>query len=270
MFRPRRGSWPLLRRQQSKFLLTWPAVPGAIGYTLLRYTSGGGGRLAGEISGRVCGDSGDTVTFTGHTQRSTGRRTTTRCRRRSGGTHSPNSAPSASVTPSASASTGVPAAPTGLTVTQSSHQTVSLNWNASPGAGYYTVWRTTLRCGQQRGPVPAADDPAGDPDDGHELHGSDADGRDDVRLLCGGDERGGFERAVGDGERDAAAGAAGHGPGEPDGGGDHEQLQRLADHAELDAGSGGDGVRDLPLDDFGGVQLPEQLRPGAGRVRVRW
>ena len=243
----------------NRVLVTWPAVPGAIGYTLLRSTTptGNYGRVAGEIGGRACGDSGDTVTYTDTT--ANGTTYYYEVQTESGGTHSPNSAPSAGVTPSASASTGVPAAPTGLTVTQSSHQTVSLSWNASPGAGYYTVWRATLHSDNNNGLYPLRTIPLGTPTTGTSYTDNTPTDGTTVRLLCGGDERGGVERPLGDGEHDAAAGAAGHGPGEPDGDGDHEQLQRLADRAELDAGSGGDGVRDLPLDDFGGVQLPEQL-----------
>ena len=39
---------------------------------------------------------------------------------------------------------GAPAAPTGLSVAGVGHHTVTLNWNASPGANFYTIQRSTV------------------------------------------------------------------------------------------------------------------------------
>ena len=51
---------------------------------------------------------------------------------------------SAGTTPSGALSSSPPLAPAGLTAASAGHQTVSLNWAASAGANYYTIYRSTL------------------------------------------------------------------------------------------------------------------------------
>ena len=57
---------------------------------------------------------------------------------------STNSPHSTGTTASGALSTSAPAAPTGLAVTSVGHQSVTLNWTASPGANFYTIYRSTL------------------------------------------------------------------------------------------------------------------------------
>ena len=126
-------------------LVTWPATPGATGYNIYgTITSGSGYALiASGVTGPVCGSGSnnaaylDTTAVNGTTYyyvvqsvNPTGAST--------------NSPESPGATPSGSLSTSAPAAPTGLIVASSGHQSVTLNWNPSPGANYYSVWRSVL------------------------------------------------------------------------------------------------------------------------------
>ncbi len=54
------------------------------------------------------------------------------------------STPSTSATPTSQLSASAPDAPAKVSVAKSGHHEVALTWSASPGAKFYSVWRTTL------------------------------------------------------------------------------------------------------------------------------
>lgn len=126
-------------------LVCWPVQPGATAYNILRSTTAGGGYtpVASGVTGPVCGSGWNNATWHDPTAVN-------------GTTYyyvvqsvnpvgaSTNSPSSSGVTPDAGISTSPPAAPTGLTVASSGHATVTLNWSASSGANFYTVYRSTL------------------------------------------------------------------------------------------------------------------------------
>jgi autotransporter-associated beta strand protein len=128
-------------------LLSWPATPGATGYNVLRSGTSGSNYIAiasgsGAVIGPVCGSGPSNATYLDTTATN-------------GTTYyyvvqsvnmtgtSANSTQSAGVAPSSGAATSAPAAPTGLgaSVTGSN---VTLTWNASTGANYYTIQRSTV------------------------------------------------------------------------------------------------------------------------------
>lgn len=126
-------------------LVCWPVTPGATSYNVFRSTTPGSGyaSITNGVVGPVCGSGWDNATWIDPTAIN-------------GTTYyyevqsvnpdgvSANSPQSAGATPSASMSTSAPAAPIGLTVSSVAHHSVSLAWDASPGANYYTVYRFTL------------------------------------------------------------------------------------------------------------------------------
>ena len=125
-------------------LVTWPVVPGANSYNILRSTTSGSGytSLATGIVGPVCGSGSSSATYVDATAAdSTPYYYVVRSVNVTG--TSANSPQSASVTPLATAPTTAPAAPTGLAVS-ATNAAVTLNWAASTGANYYTVLRSTL------------------------------------------------------------------------------------------------------------------------------
>ena len=128
-----------------RVLVRWPAVPGATSYNVLRSTSPGGGyapvatALVGPVSGSDTSDAACMdVTAVNGTQYYYVVESV------NPGGHSTPSSPSTGTTPSPQLSSSAPPAPTGLAVTESGHHRVALSWNASPGANFYTVWRTAL------------------------------------------------------------------------------------------------------------------------------
>ena len=64
------------------------------------------------------------------------------------------SSPSTSVKPAADLASSAPPAPAGLKITTSGHHKVALSWTASPGASFYSVWRTTLHADGVGGEYP--------------------------------------------------------------------------------------------------------------------
>ena len=124
-------------------LLSWPTTPGATSYNILRSTTSGSGYspLTNGVIGPVCGSGPANATFVDTTAVN-------------GTTYyyvvqsvnpvnaSSNSPESSGVTPSASISATVPAAPNGLAAT--GNNVVALSWNAVPGANYYTIQRGTV------------------------------------------------------------------------------------------------------------------------------
>ena len=129
----------------SRNLVCWPVTPGATSYNVLRSITSSGGYVSitngvvGPISGSGWNNAAlaDTTAANGATYYYVVQSVNP-----VGG--STNSPPSAAATPSAGLPATPPAAPTGLAVSGVGHQSVTLGWNASAGANYYTVFRSTL------------------------------------------------------------------------------------------------------------------------------
>lgn len=125
-------------------LITWPAVPGATSYTLLRSVTDGSGyaSVAQGIVGPVAGSGPENVTYVDTT---TTNETTYYYVVQSvnpvGG--SDNSGQSSGVTPSASLPLAAPTTPANLASSVGDHR-VTLTWDPVDGADYYTVQRGTV------------------------------------------------------------------------------------------------------------------------------
>ncbi len=126
-------------------LVCWPVTPGATSYNVLRSITSGSGfvSITNGVTGPVCGSGWnnaslvDTTAVNGTTYYYVVQSVNP------AGT-STNSPQSAGATPSGILSGSPPAPPAGLIVSSSGHQTVTLNWSASPGANFYTIYRSTL------------------------------------------------------------------------------------------------------------------------------
>ena len=129
----------------ARVLIRWPAVAGATGYNILRSTKRDAdyAPISTGFIGPVCGSGKGAATFT-DTTAVNGAQFFYAVQSVNPSGHSADSPPSAGVTPTSKLPANAPAAPTKLTVTHSGHHEVALAWNATPGANYYTVWRTTL------------------------------------------------------------------------------------------------------------------------------
>ena len=125
-------------------LLSWPAVPGATSYNLLRSATAGSGytTLASGVTGPVAGSGPTNATFVDATA-ANGTTYYYAVQSVNPAGTSASSPASAGTAPSAAAATSAPAAPTGLTATPGNAQTV-LAWTAPAGASLYTVQRATL------------------------------------------------------------------------------------------------------------------------------
>ncbi len=125
-------------------LLCWPATPGATSYNILRSPTSGGiyASITNGVIGPVCGSGPNNATYV---DASAANGTTYYYEVQSVNPtgSSASSPPSAGVTPSSGLSTTAPATPAGLTVT-STNNGVTLAWNASPGANFYTIQRGTV------------------------------------------------------------------------------------------------------------------------------
>ena len=125
-------------------LLSWPVKPGATGYNILRSTSSGANysTIASGISGPACGSGPTNATWLDTTAANG---TTYYYVVQSANTTgtSANSPQSSGITPSSGAPTAIPAAPTGVAAT-GADGSVTVAWNASTGANYYTLRRSTL------------------------------------------------------------------------------------------------------------------------------
>ncbi len=126
-------------------LISWPVTPGATSYKIFSSTTSGSGYtlIASGVTGPVCGSgpnnanwldtnavNGVTDYYVVQSVNPTG--------------SSGNSPQSPGATPSAGLAATAPAAPTGLAVTSTGHQSVTLSWNPSTDANFYTVYRSTL------------------------------------------------------------------------------------------------------------------------------
>ena len=128
-----------------RVLVSWPAVPGATSYNILRCITPAGGyaTIATKVTGPGCGSGSGRATFMDTTAvNGTAYRYTVQAVNANG--HSINAEPTREVTPTANLPANAPAAPMKLTVTHAGHHEVALTWNPSPDANYYNVWRTTL------------------------------------------------------------------------------------------------------------------------------
>ena len=129
----------------NRVLVGWPVTPGATSYNLLRSTVSGSGYVAitNGVTGPVCGSGPVNATYLDTTAvNGTTYYYVVRSANPTG--TSTNSPPGSGPAPSAGLSTSAPAAPAGLNVTSAGHQSVTLNWSASPGANFYTIFRSTL------------------------------------------------------------------------------------------------------------------------------
>ena len=126
-------------------LICWPVTPGATGYNILRSTTSGSGyvSITNGVVGPVCGSGWNNATYLDTTAAN-------------GATYyyvvqsantvgaSTNSPESPGAGPSGGLSVNAPTPPTGLTIGSIGHQSIAMNWSASAGANFYTVYRSTL------------------------------------------------------------------------------------------------------------------------------
>ncbi len=126
-------------------LVTWPVVPGAMSYNVLRSSTPGSiyMPLAHDVVGPVCGSGPSLATYV-DTTAANGTTYSYAVQSVNPVGHSVASTPSAGATPLATAPANPPSAPDGLKVVASGHHLVSLSWNPVPDAARSSVWRTTL------------------------------------------------------------------------------------------------------------------------------
>jgi fibronectin type 3 domain-containing protein len=135
---------PAVYAGNNQLLLSWPVVPGATSYKILRSTTATTGytSLASNITGPVCGSGPANATYV-DTTAVNGTTYYYEIQSVNPAGTSVSSAHSVGVAPSSAASTSAPATPTGLSATPG-NAAVTLNWDASAGADYYTVRRSTV------------------------------------------------------------------------------------------------------------------------------
>ena len=126
-------------------LVTWPLVPGATRYAILRATSPTGTytTLADGYLGTVSGSGPSSMTYTD----TTAVNNTNYYYEIESLNPTGNSAPSVNsgrATPSSTFPTSAPAAPTGLATNGVSSHSVALKWDSGSDASYCNVYRTTM------------------------------------------------------------------------------------------------------------------------------
>lgn len=126
-------------------LVCWPVQPGATSYNILRSTTSGGGYVSvtNGVAGPACGSGWNNATYL-DTSAVNGTTYYYVVQAVNPIGASANSLQSSAVTPDAGISVNAPPTPTSVTIGGSGHQSVTLNWGASPGANFYTVYRSTL------------------------------------------------------------------------------------------------------------------------------
>jgi len=125
-------------------LLSWPVRPGATSYNILRSTTSGTNyaAVASAITGPVCGSGPTNATWL-DTTAANGITYYYVVQSANPAGASANSPQSGGITPSPGAPTTAPPAPAGIATT-GTNGSVTVMWNPSTGANYYTVWRSTL------------------------------------------------------------------------------------------------------------------------------
>lgn len=125
-------------------LVCWPVTPGATSYNIYSTTTSGSGyKLVANVTGPVCGSGFNNATFldTNAVNGATYYYVVQSVNPTGTSTDSPESS---GATPSGSIPASVPVAPSGVNVSSVAHHSVTLNWSGSPGANYYTIYRSTL------------------------------------------------------------------------------------------------------------------------------
>ena len=126
-------------------LVCWPVTPGATSYNILRTTTSGSGyvSITNGVIGPVCGSGINDATYldTSAVNGTTYYYVIQSVNPAGSSTNSPESSGAA---PSAAISSIAPAAPGGVSIGGVAHQSVTVNWSASSGANFYTVYRSTL------------------------------------------------------------------------------------------------------------------------------
>ena len=126
-------------------LVSWPVQPGATSYNILRSTTSGSGyvSITNGVTGPACGSGFNNATYVDPNVAN-------------GTTYyyviqsvnpvgsSANSPQSSGATPSGAIASTAPAAPATVSIGGVAHQSVTVNWSASSGANFYTVYRSTL------------------------------------------------------------------------------------------------------------------------------
>ncbi len=126
-------------------LISWPAQPGATSYNILRSTTSGSSYvpIVNGVVGPVCGSGFNNVTCVdSNAVNDTIYYYVVQSVNPVGA--SSVSPESPATTPSAVISSAPPAAPLSVTIGSATHHNVTVNWTASPGANFYTVYRSTL------------------------------------------------------------------------------------------------------------------------------
>ena len=126
-------------------LVCWPVMAGATSYNILRSTTSGSSyaSITNGVVGPVCGSGWNNAIFLDTTAANGTTYYYVVQSANTAGT-STNSPESLGAIPSVDISTSAPATPIGLTIGGIGHQNVSINWSASVGANFYTVYRSTL------------------------------------------------------------------------------------------------------------------------------
>jgi autotransporter-associated beta strand protein len=126
-------------------LICWPVTPGATSYNIFSTTTSGSNyvSIATGVVGPVCGSGFNNATFL-DTNAVNGTAYYYVVQSVNPVGDSTNSPESLGATPSGAISSVPPAAPTGVTIGSVAHQSVTVNWSASAGANFYTVYRSTL------------------------------------------------------------------------------------------------------------------------------
>ncbi len=126
-------------------LVTWPLVPGATRYAVLRSGSPTSGftTLAGGVLGTVSGSGPSIMTYTDTSAVNNTNYYYEVESLNPAGASAPTGG-SRRATPSSTLPSSAPAAPTGLTVNSTGNGSVSLVWNTASDASYCNLYRTTL------------------------------------------------------------------------------------------------------------------------------
>ena len=131
----------------NKVLVTWPVVPGATRYCVLRSTVSGSGFVAlpaaTGVLGTVCGSGPRLMNFT-DTTATNGTNYYYEVKSLNPGFSSAASTQSGRSTPESTISDDPPAAPSGLAVSATGNHSVSLSWTAGTDVNYCNIYRTTL------------------------------------------------------------------------------------------------------------------------------